>query len=307
MVDYSNVSTRAMLADLTISLWQAQRFNRAVSDEVADSKQAARDAGRYNVHLFGPRRASKAVAPEFAAVHDAASALYDFHVAQTLPWGGRGERLLATANFVAYTDGMRARGAHFRIAADRFVDAYPRLRVEAKPRLGALYDEADFPPADEVRRRFGYEVEFLPVPSGGDLRVDLPAAAVAEIEQQVAERVEARAREAMGDAWRRLYEAVARIRKAAGETGSGRKSPVYDTLIAHAQETCAILAAINVAQDERLDVLRRRVEEELTGIAVEDLRKDEVLRQDTEQRAADIMASMSAFYAPAVQQEQEVA
>ena len=296
MTDYTNVSARAMLADLTISLWQAQRFNRAVSDEVADRKHAARDAGRYNVHLFGTRRKSKEVAPEFAAVHDAASALYDFHVAQTLPWGGRGERLLATANFVAYSDGIRARGARFRQAADLFVDAYPRLCAAAPQRLGALYDEADFPPADEVRRRFGYEVEFLPVPNGGDLRVDLPADAIAEIEQQVAARVEARAREAMADAWRRLYEAVARIRKAAGETESGRKGAVRDTLIAHAQETCAILASINVAQDERLDVLRRRVEEELTGIAVEDLRTDTRLRQDTARRAEDIMAAMGAFY-----------
>lgn len=309
MTDYTSgsISARAMLADLTISIWQAQRFSRAISDEVAERNHAERHVGRYNKHLFGTRRASKAVAPEFAAVHEAAAALYQFHVAQTLPWGGKGERLLATANFVAYSDGIRERGAAFRRAADLFVDAYPRLRVEAETRLGALYDRADFPPADEVRRRFGHEVEFLPVPSSGDLRVDLPADAMAEIEQQVTMRVESRAREAMDDAWRRLYEAVARIRKAAGETESGRKGAVRDTLMEHARETCAILAATNVAQDERLDALRRRVEEELTGIAVDDLRKDKVLRQDTEKRAEAIMTAMSAFYTPVAQQQEEVA
>lgn len=302
MTNYTNVSARAMLADLTISIWQAQRFSRVVSDDVAERNHADLHVGRYNKHLFGTRRASKDVAPEFAAVHESASALYNFHVVQTLPWGGRGERLLATANFVAYSDGIRERGAAFRRTADTFVDAYPRLRVEAETRLGALYDAADFPPADEVRRRFGYEVEFSPVPSGGDLRVDLPADAVAAIEQQVTTRVEMRAREAMEDAWRRLYEAVARIRKAAGDTESGRKGAVRDGLIEHARETCAILSTINVAQDERLDALRRRVEEELTGIAVEDLRADKRLRQDTARRAEDIMAAMGAFY-QAPQQE----
>lgn len=298
MVNYSDVSARAMLVSLHISVWDAQRYNREVSDEVAEQKQAEKHSGRYNVHLFGSRKRSKEIAPEFAAVHDAASQLYDFHIQNTLPWGTTGERLLATKAYYQYTDGVRLRGMRLERAAAEFADAYPRLVEEAKARLAGLYREDDFPPASEVRRRFGWSVDVGPVPSAGDLRVDLPADQLAAIEQQVTARAEERTREAMGDAWARLHQVVERIRRASGETATGRKSPVFDTLIESARETCELLARLNVGEDERLEEMRQRVEQELTDIAVEDLRTDAKVRQDTTRRATDIASAMSAFYAP---------
>lgn len=298
MVDYTNVSARAMLVDLHVSIWSAQRFNRDVSDEVAERKRADRYSGRYNVHLFGTRRAGRKIAPEFSAVHDAADALYQFHIANTLPFGGNGERLLSTANYFAYTDGVRQRGTSLERAADAFAQAYPQLKQEAEARLGELYRPDDFLPDDEVRQRFGWSVEFKPVPASGDIRVDLPADEVAKIEQQIAVRVEGTVREAMQEAWDRLRHSVERIRSAAGTSESGRAGTVRDTLIESVRETCEILGRLNVAQDERLDDLRRRVEHDLTSIAVEDLRKDDRLRADTELKAADIIAQMSAFYQP---------
>lgn len=107
-------------------------------------------------------------------------------------------------------------------------------------------------------------------------------------------RVEEAVREAMDDGWRRLHDAVARIRKATGSDGI-----VRGTLIENARAVCDVLVRLNVAQDERLEAMRRRVEAELTTLAVEDLRTDERLRADTVRRADAIMATMGAFYTPA--------
>lgn len=298
MTDYTNVSARAMLVSLRISTWDAQRYDREVSDEVADAKRADKSSGRYNKHLFGSRKSSRAIAPEFAAVHDAALALYNFHMENTLPWGTNGDRLLATANYYAYSDGVRTRGLALEHAAADFVAAYPRLKDEARLRLGSLYRDDDFPPVSDVRHRFTFDVAIWPVPSGGDIRVDLPADQISAIEAQINSKAESRARDAMREAWARLHQVVDRIRRAASEAEGGRRNPVFSTLMTNARETCALLARLNVGEDERLDALRKRVEDELTVIEVEDLRTDERLRADTSRRAEDIANAMSAFYSP---------
>ena len=294
MTDYTNVSTRALIATLTVSVWGARRFDSAVSDEVNAEKKADRSSGRFNKHLFGTRRAGRGHAPEFFAVIDARDALRDMHDKETLPWGKRdGERLLPTTNYFSYTEKLRKAGLAFDAAVDAFVDAYPRLVREAEPRLGALYSADDFVKVDRVRERFSYSVGYSPIAMTGDVRVALPAEAIAEIEASVTKRVEDAAREAMTDAWERLREAVARIHKASGENGV-----VRSTLIDHAREVTDVLARLNVAEDADLERMRKRVADELTSIAVEDLRTDDKLRKDTERRAADIMKAMSGLYVP---------
>lgn len=294
MTNYTNVGSRALLVTLNVSVWIAQRFDKDVSDEVADAKGAERHSGRYNKHLFGTRRAGRLIAPEFFAAIDAGDTLRKIHNRETLPWSREGgERLLTTKNYFEYMKLIRAAGREFETAVADFVRAYPRLILEAKPRLGEIFDVDDFIDVDEVKQHFAWSISLARVPAGGDVRIDLPPEVVATIERDIESSVEARVREAMLDAWQRLREAVARIAKASREEGI-----IRDNLIEHAKEVCSVIARLNVAESAELDEMRERVERELTDLAVEDLRKDEKLRKDTESRANDIIAQMSAFYEP---------
>ena len=301
MTNFTNVSARAVLASLHISVWAAQRFNRAVSDEVNEQKGAEEHSSRVNCHLFGTKRAGRKLAPEFFAVLDAADALRDAHERQTLPWGRKnGDRLLPTANYFAWAEAIRAQGTAFLSAVDAFVEAYPRLQREAEPRLGKLYRADDFVSPDAVRRLFSYDKGVWPIPHGqGDFRVDLPADHVAAIEADIKGRMEDATRDAMRDAWERLHEAVARVAKATASSEDGRNGTVRDNLIDHLTDVCDVLSRLNVAENADFDAMRSRVQRELAGIAVEDLRTDKRLRADTEKRANAIVTAMSAFYAPA--------
>ena len=292
MTNFTNVSARAMLVSLQISTWSARKFDRRVSDEVNTDHAADKDASRVNKHLL-------AGAAAHADLLKRAGAARATHYGQTLPWADDGWRLLPTANYMAYTEAMRKERSTFNLALDSFLDEYPALREQARLKLGTLYREEDFPTTSDVSGRFSWAIEFSPVPSGSDIRVDLPADQIAVIEQSVTDRVEQAAKAAMQDAWARLREAVARIQKASGPDGI-----VRGNLIEHAQAIVDVLGRLNVGEDADLEAMRQRVATELTSIAPEDLRKDERLRADTAKRATDIMSSMSAFYAP---QEQEVA
>jgi hypothetical protein len=215
------------------------------------------------------------------------------HYKQTLPWADEGWRLLSNANFMTYTDAMRAEKAKFTAAVDEFISRYPTLKAEAPAKLGKLYRASDYPNVATVRARFDWSIEFKPVPSRGDVRCELPAEALEMVEASIVARVERATREAMVDAWKRLHEAVMRIKNASAPDGV-----VRENLIAHAKETVELLGRLNVSQDQDLDAMRKRVLKELTVIEVEDLRTDDKLRKDTEKRANAIIKAMGAFFTP---------
>lgn len=286
MTDFTNVNTRAILVGLHLSTWAARKFDKRATAKVNTDASASHDASRVNKHLLAGAASHKAVI-------EAAQKARDLHYRETLPWADEGQRLLPTANYFTYTEKLRKARMEFDSAVAAFLDEYPMLQERAQTTLGALYNERDFPTTKEVASRFAWDIVYLPVPARGDLRLDLPTDQIASIEAAVAERVEQATKDAMAEAWGRLYEAVSRIHKAAGENGV-----VRSTLIENARLVVDVLARLNIAQDAELEALRVRVDQELTGIAVEDLRSDDLLRADTERRAADILAAMGAFYAP---------
>lgn len=291
MTDYTNISARAMLATLSISVWNAQRFDRAVSEEVNEQKNAEKHSGRFNKHLFGTRRAGRTIAPEFFAALDAGDRMRDIHDAQTLAWGKRdGERLLPTANYFIYTDLVRKAGAEFESKVATFIESYPRLIVEAKTRLGKLYRADDFIDVADIKKRFSWSLDFDPVPSSGDIRVDLPADQLSTISAEVESRSAKATREAMRSAWERLGEAVSRIHKASQPDGIVRGS-----LIENARTVVDVLVRLNVAGDERLEEMRARVERDLAQLDLDDIRNDDKLRADTAKKAKRILDAMSDY------------
>lgn len=286
MTTYENVSSRAMLVSLNVSSWSARKFDKRVTNDVAAENGATAKAGRYNKDLLAGAETHKAVTT-------AAGAARRTHYTHTLPWADDGWRLLPTANYQAYVDAMRAARTTFDAAVDELVSNYEDLRDNARRELGALYNASEYPKVGAVREKFGWAIEFSPVPSVGDIRVSLPADEVASIEARVESRVVAATKDAMADAWSRLHEAVGRIVKASTEDGV-----VRGNLIEHARETAELLGRLNVAGDANLDAMRDRVLRDLATVNVEDLRENDTVRSETKAKAESILSAMSAFFGP---------
>lgn len=289
--DYSNVAERAMLVRLSISTWSGRKFDKQVTAETNRQHEADARAARVNKDLM-------VGAVELQRVISAAGAARAEHYAQTLPWSDEGWALLPTENYLAYTKAMRVRFAEMDLALVAFYDAYPRLVAEGKRKQGKMAKDGDYPKVEDIRSRFGRSIEISPVPSAGDLRVDLPADRIKAIEAGITARVEGAVKEAMDDAWRRLYEAVSHIKAKLSED----KPRIYDTLITNAEAIVEVLARLNVSGDEKLEKMRRQVERELAGIDPDDLRGDgegaRKMRKATAAKAQAIVDAMAAFYAP---------
>ena len=49
----TDLTSRAMLVELQVSQWTARKYDRKVSNEVAEQHGAEHDMGRYNKNLLG--------------------------------------------------------------------------------------------------------------------------------------------------------------------------------------------------------------------------------------------------------------
>lgn len=291
MKNDDNIHSRAMLVRLSISVWSARRFDRQVTQEVNNLKQAGPDAGRWNRHLFGGRKGS----PSHAAIEAAAMAARAKNYEQTLPWDDAGWRLLPSSNYFEYAKAMRAVLGRFESAVAAFVADYPELRKQARTRLGRMFHPDDYPEQEDVARRFRASIEYTPVPISGDFRLDLPDDVRKEVEASVEERVSRATRAAVQDAWSRLGEAVEKIH----ERLSDPDKRFHASMISNTAELVNILSRLNVTEDEKLEELRARVEADLSKLDAQELRDNPDRRAEAARKAEKILKAMAGVYGSA--------
>jgi hypothetical protein len=281
----AKLTERAMLVSYHETRWNARKYDRKISDEVAKAHNASEAVGRYNKNLL------PVDAPSYKAVHQVYNAARTCHYEQTLPWQDEGPRILPATNFLDY--GQRMRG-HFKaidLAVADFLHDYPRLQANAQATLNSLYNPADYPTVEELRSKFSHDMRVLPMPDASDFRVTLADDDVQEIRENIQRDVDASVADAMRDLYTRLHTAVAHMANKLTDTDAVFR----DSLVMNLRELCDLLPRLNLTGDANLDAMRARIEDELASWEPEDLRKSKPLRSEIARKAEQIQSDLAAF------------
>jgi hypothetical protein len=276
-----SISSSAVLVELNIGVWTANKIDRSATQKVADDSNASSDAGMFRKNLMAGTTKRKAIA-DYAAI------CRTWHNTNTMPWADRGPRLLPTARLLAYKTKMNEMQARFNTLVDEFERDYPALVQMAPHYLGALFDPSDYPSADEVRSKFSFRLVMSPVPESGDFRLDTGMEDIEELRRQYDVAFEDRVKDAMRDPWNRLHETLVKMAEKLGSEGDGRWSSKFVT---GAQDLCSLLSDLNVTKDPQLEQARQQLERALAGMYVEDLKENAMLREDMKGKLDKILQS----------------
>lgn len=238
-------SHKLMLVDLTISMFTGRKFDRAVTNEVAQLHNTVEAIGRYNKNLFPSNP------PSYKAVVQAANQTRATHNSMTLPWDDAGGRVLAAKSYFEYNNAIRKQQNLFELATAAFVSEYPTIRAASLAILNGMASIDDFPSAGDIAEYFSIRRRVVPFPSAEDIRVDLPAAEVDVIKQQVTETTTTMLQHAMLDPVHRLHVIVTRM----AETLKNPEAIFRDSLVTNLDDLRALLPALNVTDDPTLDAL----------------------------------------------------
>ena len=281
-----NIDTCAMLVEFNASVWTARKLDKTTTNEVVASKNAgAKDAARVNKHLLAGRT-------ELDIIQQAVGRARQFVYDNTAPWSDSGLRLLPTVNFMKFTERMNDFEEEMEALVKAFVVIYPTLITAQALALGDMFKRDDYPTANEIMTKFSFRVNYMPVPSSGDFRVDVGNQAQAELKARLESLTQERIDSAMADVRERLSTHLKRMSDRLTTDyvgGEAKQRRFHDTLVDGALELCDLTKALNVTNDLALETARSQLEQLLVGVTPTDLRKNEAIRQDVKRNVDAIL------------------
>lgn len=284
------LDTCAMLVEFNASVWTARKLDKSTTDEVVSAKNAAaKDAARVNKHLLAGRT-------ELDVIQQLVGRARTFVYDHTLPWSDSGLRLLPTANFQKFTERMNDFEEEFEATVKAFVAIYPTLITAQAMALGDMFKRDDYPTAHEIMTKFAFRLNFMPVPTAGDFRVDVGNDAQADLKARLEKLAQERVDAAMADIKERLATHLKRMSDRLTTdyvNGEAKQRRFHDTLVDGALELCDMAKALNITGDLGLESARSELEQLLVGVSPDELRKNHAVRDDVKKNVDAILDKFS--------------
>lgn len=285
-----NIDTCAMLVEVNMTQWTARKLDKSTTDEILATKQAGnKGAARVNKHLLAGRTELEVITQHVGQVRAYVNN-------NTLPWSDSGLRLLPTAKFMEFTTSIKDMEDKFYELVDDFVTVYPTLITAQAMALGDMFNRNDYPTADDVKHRFSFGVNYMPVPTAGDFRIDVGNDAQAELKEKLSKLADERVSRAMQEIKARLHEHLKRMSDRLGSdiiAGEIKPRRFTDSLLEHAHELCGLARDLNLTNDYDLEQARLALQDAIRGVDVQDLRKDMPTRNDTKAQVDSILSKFS--------------
>ncbi len=280
-----SLNANAILVNCIMHQMNFSKLDKKVSQETANTKGAKQNATRVYKSLI----ASTALKPIKDAMRDA----YKYHTSMTLPFYDKGARLLPSTEYFDYCSKMGGFKNDVIEAVDVFIEEYQLHIYNAMQDLGDMFNESDFPDVSVIRRKFGIEIEMLPVPETSSLsQLAFSDKDQKALEDSVEDAMNKKIEAAMADVWKRAYTAV----KAMADRLKKEDSKFHNSLVQNLKDIVDLMPALNITNDRELAAAYRSIKENLYDVDAGILRKDKVVRKEVAEEAAVIAEVMSTYF-----------
>lgn len=158
------MTNAAVLVDLTIRQFGNEKMDKKIAHEVARLHNATRSDDRYLKRIL-PVEA-------LAGIQSQVSSIRAYHYQVTAPWFDRGIRMIAAAFMIPYQNEINLRKTELLRTVEKVAKDIPMYEAEAMRTRGSLYKVGEMPTPEQFMSRFSVEIEFLPISTEDDFRVE---------------------------------------------------------------------------------------------------------------------------------------
>lgn len=274
-----SISTASMLVELSIGTWTGRKMDKRASADVTTQNNAAKGVAAVHKRLLGD-------CAELDAVQKFAGNARNVHYALTMPWSDSGLRLLPTAQYFKYHGEMTHLQTEFARLTRNFLDAYDWEIQNAQLKLGTLFHADEYPTVDSLTNKFRFGMNYMPLPSAGDFRVDITGETAAALASQYDGYYKQQLNAAMKDVWQRTHDAVAKMSERLDYTDT--KKVFRDSLVDNMNDMVELLNACNVTNDPVMRDAQHKLSAALKGVSADALRENAALRATTKRSVDDV-------------------
>lgn len=299
-----SIASSAMLVEFTASVWTGRKKDKRASSDVTQRAQAKTGVANVSKKLLGD-------CAELDAVQKFVANVRNSNTGMTMPWSNMGLRLLPTAQYFKYHEQMTAYQNEFWRLVDTFLQVYNDAVIDAQLKLGDLFNPDEYPSADTLRHKFGFRLNYQPLPESGDFRIDVGNEATEQMRTQYQEFYSAQLQNAMDDVWKRVYEKLSNMSDKLdytdeyveevytdkhGNTRTRNKNvgakTFRDSLVSNVHDMVELLNVCNVTGDTQMSAMASKLDEALRGITPDALREDAHLRAETKRVVDDAIKAL---------------
>lgn len=294
--------TGAVLVSLTIREFGTHKRDDGASLDVTSRNQADVSAARV----------WKTLLPKGSVIDDvraALGAIRSFHYKNTHAYVHDGPRILPTKNYQAYQQGMRLRKEELEKAVLTLEQDYEVLKEAAKQKLGALYDERDYPPVQQVRQAYQVATVFSPMPAT-EMLMDL-GLETKEMEE-MRSKLESELQDAFQSANRKMWLDLHSKLEVVIDQMASEKGNVHPKTLESIASLIEMLPRLNVTNDAALDAMAARLSTVVQSMSSPGFRHSEEAKTKAVEEARSVFGVMSSFMkarqqAPSERMEMKVA
>lgn len=279
---FTTLADKALLVKLTKSQYQPYAFDRQATALVAAATGV--EAGRYNKRLFVGSKLLEEVNSKF-------NAAYTEYLKSTVPWLDDGVRMAPNALYFELVERMRPLLADARAAAAELPKHWDAMVQADLQRLGPLGNPMDYPSKEEIINKFSISMQFFPVPSTQDFRIDVSEEDKIEMERAM-KNVEANiSKHLLKEMLEPVSRYVSKLAVPIGEKGSIFR----DTLVENVTELVDRLPRLNIARDPDVQRMLDDIKAVVTSYSMTELRESPITREAARAKMAQVQANLAAF------------
>ena len=280
-----SISSSAMLVELNISNWSGRKKDRAASGEITTSSQAEAGVASVTKKLLGNSK-------ELKDIQNFINSARTIHTEMTMPWSNSGLRLLPTTFYFKYNERMSAAIGEFNTLVSVFLTSYSYEVARSQVKLGNLFNIDDYPTPESLQAKFGFHLNYLPLPDAGDFRIDVGNDAAAELRRDYEKLYADQYNNAIKSIWNRVYGALAHMSERLDYTDIADRKIFHGALVSNVADMIGLLRSCNLNNDSQMSAMADQLESALSGVTPDGLRADNHLRIETKRKVDAAIAAL---------------
>jgi hypothetical protein len=294
-----SLATSGVLVSVDVNVWSATKQDRIISNEVAGSKNAHQNAGKYTKNLLADH-------PKHKSLVNYRQTIYNWVKRRTYRWNNS-QDYLPVVELERFKREYNEHQTQFNSLLTAFLSDYDSIVSDMAFKaagLGDMFDRADYPDRASLASKFGVRLFVSEVPMS-DFRCAISQDIADDLFQTYKTQAEEIVSHVMVEQQTRFIDVMKSISHCCGYEELGiddntgetktKKRKIYDTTIQKAKEMCESFKQFNLTDDPALEEARASLEKALSGIDAEAIRESDAVRSTVKDDVDSILSKFGAF------------
>jgi len=279
-----SLTDKAMLISVKVSIPTGRKIDKDASKDVTHARYAQDGSHSVSRKLF--------IKEDIGPIEQLRTEIRAYVNDNSMPWSDKRQRLIPSNKLTDMMQKLDDFSARMDDLKQEFIARYDLIKSNSMSFLGDGYNDDIMPTLDDLERSFGLEVETDILSNINDFRVKVSEYEFQRVSKMKQDEYERKTRSAITDLWTRLSTPLSNLINRLSDPTTKR---YHKSLITNVMQVTDALPSLNIFNDPNLEAICQELKQQLDGVDIADIKKDDIAKKSIAQKSSEIMDRISGF------------